>query len=311
MAERKRINSSPDLNSVMLSSARKAMGDVKASAIMLFADTLEDISAIRKFAQKKKLILITQKDETEEELKNGKEDFKAILKLPKVKLTRMGQVKLSTIICITEGVIKADEKIVCLTGVPGNGYLDCLFVFDLMKESEVFAAMDFTSEILKKVKPEVLETVLTIAIDLAGEGREGKAVGTTFVIGDNERVEKLSRPLIMNPFKGYPEESRNILDSYVHETIKEFSLLDGAIIIRGDGVVMGAGVHLDAALNDEGKSGHMPGLGCRHMAAAGITDVTDAIAITISGSTGIVRIFRKGKVMLEIERPIRNNRSNS
>ena len=203
---------------------------------------------------------------------------------------------------ITEGVIKTSDRVVCLGGDAGRGILDTMMVLELDKENEVFATTGISRDLLKSLKPEVLETVLRMALELSSEGREGKAIGTTFVIGDHEKVMELSRPLILNPFKGHPEEMRNIVDKSVHETIKEFSLLDGAFIIRDDGVVISSGVHLDAALEEEG---HMPGLGCRHMSAAGITDVTDAVAITISGSTGIVRIFRKGKILLELEKPPR------
>ncbi|MBW2648848.1 MAG: DNA integrity scanning protein DisA nucleotide-binding domain protein, partial [Deltaproteobacteria bacterium] len=43
-------------------------------------------------------------------------------------------------------------------------------------------------------------------------------------------------------------------------------------------------------------------LGSRHIAAAGITSVTGAIAIAISESTGTVRIFKKGKIFVDIEK---------
>lgn len=288
-----------DLNRLMLESAQAALRESDASSLLLFIDAVEEKGFWRRFREKKKFILVTQKEEPSgPDARPG--EVKAVLRLPAVKLTRLGQVKLSLIMCVAEGLVKSTDTVVCLTGLPSLGQLDAFMVLDLGKESEVFSAMGMSMGLLSKVKPEVLESVLNMALELSGEGREGRAVGTTFVIGDNEKVTGLSRPLIMNPFKGYPEEARNILDEAVHETIKEFSLLDGAFLIREDGVVMAAGVHLDAALKEEGL---MPGLGCRHMAAAGITDLTEAAAVTISGSTGIVRIFSKGKVLLELERP--------
>lgn len=288
-----------DLNRLMLESAQAALRESDASSLLLFIDAVEEKGFWRRFREKKKFILVTQKEEPSgPDARPG--EVKAVLRLPAVKLTRLGQVKLSLIMCVAEGLVKSTDTVICLTGLPSLGQLDAFMVLDLGKESEVFSAMGMSMGLLSKVKPEVLESVLNMALELSGEGREGRAVGTTFVIGDNEKVTGLSRPLIMNPFKGYPEEARNILDEAVHETIKEFSLLDGAFLIREDGVVMAAGVHLDAALKEEGL---MPGLGCRHMAAAGITDLTEAAAVTISGSTGIVRIFSKGKVLLELERP--------
>ena len=43
------------------------------------------------------------------------------------------------------------------------------------------------------------------------------------------------------------------------------------------------------------------GLGARHWAAAAISKATDAIAIAVSESTGTVRIFQEGAVVLRIE----------
>ncbi len=120
------------------------------------------------------------------------------------------------------------------------------------------------------------------------------------MLGDHEKVMQLSRQMIINPFQGYPEQGRNILDPALRETVQEFSAIDGAFIIREDGVVVTAGRHLNAASDDA----DIPkGLGSRHVAASGITGVTDAVAIVISESTGSVRIFKNGGMMMELERP--------
>ncbi|GMR04935.1 MAG: DNA integrity scanning protein DisA nucleotide-binding domain protein [Thermodesulfobacteriota bacterium] len=288
-----------EVNRTIVAHAREILKETGAVAIILFVDALADRDLWKKSRNKKKFILVTQDEETLSEMEKFKGEFLGTIKLPGVKLTRMSQIKLSAVTCITSGIVKTSDKIISVTGRPGSGVLDTMVLLDLSRESEIISTTGITKELLKHVKPEVLKVVLNLAVELASEGREGKPAGTTFVVGDNEKVEKLSRPLIMNPFKGYPEEVRNILDPEVHETVKEFSILDGAIIIREDGVVTAAGVHLDAALKEEGL---LPGLGSRHMAAAGITDVTDAVAITISGSTGTVRVFKNGRAILKIER---------
>ena len=110
----------------------------------------------------------------------------------------------------------------------------------------------------------------------------------------------LCRGVVLNPFKGYEENERNILDPRLTETVKEFCAIDGAFLLRGDGVIEAAGAFLHPGLPRE----ELPmGLGARHAAAAGITAVTNAIAITVSASTGTVRVFRSGRMVLEIERP--------
>ena len=103
----------------------------------------------------------------------------------------------------------------------------------------------------------------------ANEGREGRKIGTIFVVGDHEKVLSLSRSLIFSPFHGYPEEERNVQNPAVWETIKEFAAIDGAFVIRGDGVILSAGRYLSPAAKPEEPLAQ--GLGTRHEAAASIT----------------------------------------
>jgi DNA integrity scanning protein DisA with diadenylate cyclase activity len=145
--------------------------------------------------------------------------------------------------------------------------------------------------------------------DLAGaveecisrEGHDsGNRVGTTFVIGDSERVLGFSRQMVLNPFMGYSDEERNILDPALEATVKEFAAIDGAFVTHGDGQIEAAGVYLKPGVAGE----ILPrGLGTRHESAAGITATTDAVAITVSESTGTVTVFRGGKILIELERP--------
>jgi len=39
------------------------------------------------------------------------------------------------------------------------------------------------------------------------EGREGKPVGTLFVVGNHRKVLKLSHEQVHDPFRGYPARS--------------------------------------------------------------------------------------------------------
>ncbi|USS40691.1 diadenylate cyclase [Thermococcus aggregans] len=140
----------------------------------------------------------------------------------------------------------------------------------------------------------VFQEVLELAIELSLEGREGKPVGTIFVIGDTKNVMKYSHQMAPNPFKGY---KINILDKESKEIIKEFAFLDGAFVISKSGRVLCAGRYLD--IDFKRVSVNIPsGLGSRHLAAAGISKVTKAIAITVSES-GIVRVFKDGKIIFE------------
>lgn len=282
------------VNRLMLEHACLIADKIGADTILVVSDLLEDWEFFKGFKGRYKVIFATQDEETYEEASKALDN---VLMVPKVALTRMGQVKMGVIMSLAANLVGSDEKIVCLSGLPKLKTLDSLMVLDISREFELLTSED-VSAVSSGVHPEVFEGVLNLAVELASEGREGNPIGTIFVLGDQERVLPISRQLIINPFKGYPESERNILDRKLRETIKEFSMMDGAFIIREDGVIVSAGRHLAAALDTE----KMPmGLGSRHAAAAGITEATDALAIVISQSTGDVRIFKNGSIFMEIE----------
>jgi DNA integrity scanning protein DisA with diadenylate cyclase activity len=145
---------------------------------------------------------------------------------------------------------------------------------------------------------DTLKTTVDLAVAIGREGREGKPVGTLFVVGDHRNVLKHCRPLGFDPVKGYGTHERQLNDSKVREAIKEIAQLDGAFVVAADGTVVAACQHISAPTGDITLS---KGLGARHWAAASISRVTAAIAITVSESNGTVRVFQNGETMLRIE----------
>src|ERR671915_1621083 len=81
------------------------------------------------------------------------------------------------------------------------------------------------------VNTRVLEQTVALAVEIAREGREGRKIGTLFVVGDTEEVLRRSRPMILDPLHGHPNESKRIDDPDVRETLKELALLDGAFVV--------------------------------------------------------------------------------
>lgn len=297
MKGKKSTTKEKHLTKIMLNHASEVASEIKAKALLVNIQNRDDFKAISDQVKKLKPVIVVRNEELFHEL--SEEEGAKLLKVPDVTLTRMGQVKVAIMYALSSDFISPGDKIVCVTGVSRFGADDTLVVVDTDKEFEIFSS-DAVIDADSVVRPDIFETVLNLAIELATQGREGKAVGTIFVIGDDEKVLQLSRQLVINPFKGYNEQELSIHDAQLRETIKEFSVIDGAFVIRGDGVLVTAGRHLNAAL----EGGDLPqGLGSRHVAAAGITSLTDAIAIVISESTGSVRIFKEGRVFMEIERP--------
>ena len=191
------------------------------------------------------------------------------------------------------------DNIGSLTGIAGAGNPDTLMILEIGKELEILGghAGDFLTS---DVNPEVLVRILDLTARLSLEGREGKPVGASFIVGDDQKVLSFTRQMTINPFRGYPEEERNILSPELEETVKEFASIDGVFIVRGDGVILTAGAYLQPP---GGEKPIEPGLGARHTAAASITEATSSIAVVLSESTGTARLYRDGSVVMAIERP--------
>lgn len=149
-----------------------------------------------------------------------------------------------------------------------------------------------------RIPIETLKTAVDLAVSIGREGREGKPVGTLFIVGDHRKVMKHCYPLGFDPVRGYSSSDRRLGDPKVRESIKEISQLDGALVVSSDGTVVAACQYVSSPAAEISLS---KGLGARHWAGAAISRATSAIAITVSESNGTVRLFQNGEVMLRIE----------
>ena len=144
--------------------------------------------------------------------------------------------------------------------------------------------------------PDVLEPLIELAVEIARDGREGRRIGTLFTLGDEMAVLARSRSLILDPLSGHPESSRHVGDLNLRGTIKELAQLDGGFVVSGRGIFLSACRYLDAVASDV----DVPlGLGSRHIAAANMSAVTNAVGIVVSESS-VVRLFCHGKLVAEI-----------
>jgi diadenylate cyclase len=163
--------------------------------------------------------------------------------------------------------------------------------------------LDLRKDLFKEICSErrgvdtrVLEQTVRLAVEIAREGREGRKVGTLFIVGDAGEVLKTSRPLILDPLHGHPDEAKHLADPNVRETLKELAQLDGAFVVSDEGVVLSAARYIDTVSD----SLNVPlGLGSRHLAAASVSHRTNAVAVAVSESS-MVRIFDDGELVSEI-----------
>lgn len=276
-------------NRLILRESAKIARGANCTRVMVFADTFTqglDLSSLGNL----KTILVTQS--SAEFIQDGS-PIDSIITVRSFSKNRLSQMRSAVLIALSRGILKFDDKLCCIAGTPNSNQFDTVVVVDIAKEFQT--VFNHHSDMLpSSVKPEVMERALAIATELAVEGREGKPVGCLFVIGDAKQLKPFTKPLVLNPFYGYKDEDRNILNPFMDETVKEFSTIDGAFIIRGDGVLESAGTLIyapDFAYELPG------GLGSRHAAAAAISQATDCISITVSASTRQVTIFRRGQML--------------
>jgi diadenylate cyclase len=276
------------VNRLMFREAERVAEGTDCSAIIVFGDTFIGGIQPGTLRTKLKTILVTR---TAIETTEDEKQFTESITVQSFSNQRLAQLRSAMLVALTRGVVRFTDRICCIGGITSSNQFDTLVVVDIEREFQTLLTGSTADLLPEDVKPEVLERIIAVATELAVEGREGRPVGCLFVVGDTEKVEKLTKPLVLNPFYGYKEEDRNILNPFMDETVKEFSSIDGAFVIRGDGVVEAAGSLIQAT-----DSSHaLPsGLGSRHAAAAAISVTANCISIVVSSSTGQVTLFRRG-----------------
>ncbi len=219
--------------------------------------------------------------------------------LPQYDLGRAEKLKLAIVSGIARGFYREGDVVVALLSRRPAVMPDSILTITVGPD-EGDGAFGFLQA--KGVSAEVLDALIDLAVTIGVEGWEGRPVGALIVAGDSSKVMEHSSPLSLNPFQGYSEDERNLMNPEVRHALRAFAVLDGAFVLREDGVVLAAGRYLNFAEKDV----RVPlGLGARHMAAAGISRDTEAIAIVVSQTSGAVRVFRHGRAVLELAPRIR------
>lgn len=254
-------------------------------------------SDIRGRPIKRKLVYAVTESSLSDQLKAKK--YTSVV-IPPYDYSRVEKVKVALVAAQSEGLVKDGDMVLALAGQ--DRVMDTLVRVHLGSEApeqkvsvdELGLAPEFSSN--------VVENLLHVAMEIGEQGYESHPVGTILVIGDWTATMDKSRQLTLNPFQGMNEAERNCMDPPIREALKTFAVLDGAFVIREDGVVLSAGRYLQAISKDT----KVPmGLGARHSAAAAMTAETRAVAITVSQTTGTVRVFKQGEIVLELHQTSR------
>src|SRR3982075_828145 len=249
---------------------------------------------------KKKIVYAVTEERLSEQLR--KRGYTCVT-VPPYDYSRVEKVKVALVAAMTANVLADGENVLCLTGRSGARMPDTLIRLQIGRGFEEKGAID-TIGLGAEFSSQVVEALVSLAMAIGHEGFEGHPIGTIFVLGDSTAVMEQSKQLTINPFQGISEAERNVLDPKIREAIKNFAVLDGAFVIREDGVVLAAGRYLQVG---EGNVELPLGLGARHAAAAAMTVESNAVAISVSQSSGAVRVWKSGQAVLELQQVARRS----
>ena len=291
--------SKPPADRTFLSEALATARRLDVDHLLFICDTNPPVDALKHRALRKKVIIATTSEKIGAHCEE--EGFRCEA-IPAYAFDRFEKIKVALAACISTGLLSDGMRVMCLAGPAESPDIDTAMYTRIGEKTEEKAALGVL-QAGAEFSPQVLEAVLNIALQVGYEGFEGAPVGTIFVVGDSTAVMEKSKQLTLNPLQGYSEDERNILDPSVRDSIKNYCVLDGAFVIREDGVVLAAGRYLRAPDDEELE---LPlGLGTRNAAAMGITQVSNAIAFVVSKTTGTVRIYKEGKLKVELKQPRR------
>src|SRR5467141_4316251 len=268
--------------------------------LLLISDVPLSAEHLRGRPLKKKLVYAVTEDRLAQSLR--RQGYVCVT-VPPYDYSRVEKVKVALVAAMTANVLADGENVLCLTGRSGARMPDTLIRLQIGRGFDEKAAID-TIGLGAEFNPQVVEALVSLAMAIGHEGFEGHPIGTIFVLGDSTAVMEQSKQLTINPFQGISEAERNVLDPKIGEALKNFAVLVGAVVIREDGVVLAAGRYLQVG---EGNVELPLGLGARHAAAAAMTVESNAVAISVSQSSGAVRVWKSGQAVLELQQVARRS----
>ena len=277
----------------IVKAAAKIAKKLKVDAMLILTETGKSSEFLDGI--KIPIIAATANDETFNLLESKKKAGFHPIKLMTRGASRDAQIEDAIAASMQEDIISDGDTMIIVSSTLAQE-ADSVSVYRVDTEKLDFTIYDLIKS--TDIKDEAFEAIVNIALSIGKEGREGKLIGTAFMIGDSGDVLNNSTQLILNPFEGHNVEDRRVTNPEISETLKELAQLEGVFVISSDGVIEAAGRYLNV---DKNNVDIPRGLGTRHVAVAAMTAASRAIGITVSQSGGIVRIFKNGEVVMKIE----------
>ena len=266
-----------------------------ADAIVCVTDDGVLFREVHDLAEAMRVVAATPSRRTSEVLRATGAD---VVYLPARILSKFRQAQHAVSMAAHDGKIISGEMIACAVGHDGSGEGGDLVLLMDVDPNAVDIAVHELVKLTDGIKPDVLEAAIAVACRIGQASHRGRRIGAMLALGDSENVLADSRQLVFNPFRDRDEKERMLTDPAIHGMLVELSKLDGAFVVRGDGLIRTAGTFLTPG---SALISLPPGLGTRHATAAKVSARTRATVVTVSAGDGNVRIFSHGEVVLQMD----------
>ncbi len=280
----------------IIRAARTLMDDASIDAMLLLFDGAADWKKTFDLTKGTSKPVIVAAD-SQTDLEGAKEAGLIPLALNKEKAPLLERLQHALLEAAADELICPNGNVLAVYSGFQQGRFDSISLLQLDERMRRLTSRDLQS-LESSVPLKTVKAVVDLAVQIGREGREGKPVGTIFVVGDTRHVLEHSTDGGTDPFRGYNKKFRNLCDPKVQDDAKEIAQLDGAFVVNPDGVIERSRQMLEVTHEDLTMS---KGLGSRHWAAAAITRRTKALSVVVSQSTGTVRLYQNGNLVIRIE----------
>ena len=206
--------------------AVKLAKSTDADALLLLADGQTDWRRIRNLAGGQRMVVAA---DSASQLEGASDEDLATVVLDMADSPIHEKLRQALLESVADEILPSGARVVTLYSGFEAGTIDSISVIHLGEHLERLTARDLR-QLETYVPLDTLKTVVDLAVEIGREGREGKPVGTLFVVGDTRKVLTMSHPTGFDPVRGYNRKERNLSDRRVREGIKEIAQMDGAFV---------------------------------------------------------------------------------
>ena len=283
-------------NAAMVAAAYSLLAARNADAMLILLEGSTDWKRISEMGVDCEKPVIVAVD-TEDDLEGAAEAGLKPLALHKEKAPLLERLQHSLLEAAADELIRTNGEVIAVYSGFQQGRLDSISHLQLDERMRRLTSRDLQM-LESRVPLQTIKAVVDLAAQIGREGREGKPVGAMFVVGDTRKVLEHSNDSGLDPVRGYNKAQRNLMDARTQDDAKEIAQLDGAFVVNSDGIIERSRQMLEVSHEDLKMT---KGLGARHWAAAAITRKTKAISVVVSQSTGTVRLYQDGHLVMRIE----------